>query len=152
MHTKTFTSNIFINTSAQKLWEALTSPELISQYWNGFTMRSEWQSGAPIALYKQDGSLNWKGKILAYDPYSLLSYTFDPSVDPNYTGETVSKVSWKLNSSMGVMMLSITHEGLSDGFEEHVSIGWPYFMSSIKSLLETGEPLPQLNMNNLHEP
>jgi len=140
---KTFTCNIFINTTAQQLWEALTTPDLIRRYWNGFTMRSTWQINAPIALFKQDGTLNWEGKILSYDPYSLLSYTFDPSVDPRYAGETVSKVTWKLVPSMGVMMLAIIHEALTDNFEEHVSIGWPYFMSSIKSLLETGKPLPQ---------
>jgi len=143
---KTFTCNIFINSSAEKLWEALTSPDLIRQYWNGFTMRSQWEPGAPIALVKPDGTLNWAGKILAYEPYSLLTYTFDPSVDANYPGETVSKVSWKISPSMGVMMLTIIHEELTDQFEAHVSFGWSYFMSSIKSLIETGKPLPQLNM------
>jgi hypothetical protein len=69
--------------------------------------------------------------------------TFDPSVDPNYPRETVSKVIWKIEPSMGAMMLTIIHEELTGKFEEHVSIGWPYFMSSIKSLLETGKPLPQ---------
>jgi uncharacterized protein YndB with AHSA1/START domain len=71
---KTFTYYIFINTTPQKLWEALTSPELIRQYWNSFAIRSEWQVGASISLVKPDGTLNWEGRILVYDPYFLLSY------------------------------------------------------------------------------
>ena len=121
----TFTYNIFFNTTAQKLWEALTSPDLTRQYWNGFAIRSEWQVGSPISLVKQDGTLSWEGRILSYEPYSLLSYTFDPSVDPNYAGETVSKVTWKLAPSMGALMLTLIHEELTDEFEEDVSIGWP---------------------------
>jgi uncharacterized protein YndB with AHSA1/START domain len=139
---KTFTYNIFINTTAPKLWEALTSPDFTLKYWHGFAIRSKRQVGSPVSLVKQDGTLNWKGKILTCEPYTSLSYTFDPSVDSNYAGENVSKVTWKLEPSMGSMMLTIIHEELSDKFEEDVRFGWPYFISSLKSLLETGNSLP----------
>lgn len=138
-----FTYNIFINSSAQKIWDALTSPDFTRQYWSGFAIHSDWQVGAPVSLIKPDGSLNWTGKILSYDIYITLSYTFNPSVDPNYPGEPVSKVTWKLEPSMGVILLTLIHEDLTDKFEEHVRIGWPYIISNLKSVLETGTSLPR---------
>jgi len=139
---RSITYSIFINAPAEKIWAALTLPEYTRQYWTGFAIRSEWKAGAPVSMIKPDGRPNWEGTIRECEPHSLLSYTFDPSVDPNYTGENVSRITWKIEPFMGTMMLTLIHEEISDKFEEGARLGWPYFISSIKSLLETGKALP----------
>ncbi len=142
---KTFTYKIFINATAQKLWAALTSPEFTRQYWDDRELRSEWKVGSPISLIRKDGTLNWEGKMLSYDPYNMLSFTFNPAVDSPYAqrhaGENISKVTYLLTPSGETIMLTILHEELSDKFAEEVSTGWPFIASSLKSLLETGKPL-----------
>jgi uncharacterized protein YndB with AHSA1/START domain len=154
---KTFTYNIFINTTATKLWEALTSKDLSREYWSGREIRSEWKVGSPVSLVQKDGTVNWEGKILSYDPYTALSYTFDVSVDPRFHGinskygrflasEPVSKVTFKLEPSGDAVLLTIIHEDLSDALAEVASMSWAHVASSLKSLLETGKPLATLNV------
>lgn len=138
---KTFTYNIFINTSAPKLWEALISPEFSRQYWAGREIRSEWKVGAPIALIRQDGTVNWKGTVLSYDTYTTLSFTFDVSDYSPLASEPISKVTYKLTPSGEAIMLTILHEELTEAVEKVISSGWPRICSSLKSLLETGKPL-----------
>jgi len=148
----TFTYNIFINITAPRLWEALTSKELSSQYWSGRHILSEWKVGSRVSLIQKDGTSNWEGKILSYEPYTTLSYTFDVSVDPRVHGinakhsrfladEPVSKVTFKLESVGDATLLTIFHEDLSEVVEEVVCMSWAHVASSLKSVLETGKPL-----------
>ena len=132
----TFIYRIFIDTNAKKLWDALTMPEWTRRYWDGFSIRSEWRVGSDVTLMKPDGTLNWKGEILASNRSERLSYTFDPSVDGNYVGETVSKVSWKFERLHNLLLLTLTHEALSDTMAGHVAIGWPLIVSRLKTALE----------------
>ena len=154
---KNFTNNIIIKTTALKLWEALTSKEFSRQYWSDREIRSEWKVGSPVSLVQKDGTVNWQGKILSYEPCTSLSYTFDVSADPRFHGisseyerflaeEPVSKVTYKLKPFGDAMLLTIIHEELSDKLEEVASMSWAYVTSSLKSLLETGEPLAKLNV------
>ncbi|SRR5713101_6982031 len=154
---KTFTCNIFIKTTASKLWEALTSKDFSREYWSAREIRSEWKVGSTISLVQKDGTANWEGKILSYNPTTSLSYTFDVSVDPRFHGidskygrvlgeEPVSKVTYKLAPFGEAILLTIIHEELSDKLEEVASMSWAYVTSSLKSLLETGKPLAPLNV------
>jgi uncharacterized protein YndB with AHSA1/START domain len=140
---KTFSYSIFINATAGRLWEALTVAAVTRQYWNDLSIESSWKAGSEVCMRKPDGSLNWQGKILTLVPDTQLSYTFDPSVDDHYKGETISKVTWTIERFEQVCKLSICHEALSEKFEKDVRVGWPYFLSSLKSLLETGKSLPR---------
>lgn len=138
---KTFTYNICINTTAEQLWQGLTSPEFTKQYWNGKEIRSDWKVGAPIALVGRNGSVGWKGTILSFEPYASLSYTFDVSPYPHFEDEPISKVTFKLTPVGEAMMLSIIHEELTDKVEAAINTGWTKITSSLKSFLETGKPL-----------
>jgi uncharacterized protein YndB with AHSA1/START domain len=140
---KTFVYSIFIDTTVQKLWEALTSPELSRKYWREHEIHSDWKPGSPILLIKEDGTLNWEGKVLSYDPFSSLSFTFDPTVDQRYRGENISKVTYKLEPSDDVVILTIIHEDMSDKLEAIARVSWAYVASGIKSLLEIGKPLSE---------
>jgi len=152
---KSFTSNIIIKTTATKLWEALTSKELSPQYWSDREIRSEWVVGSQVSLVQKDGKVNWQGNVLSFEPFTSLSFTFDVSVDPRVHGinseharfladEPISKVTFNLKPFGGAMMLTIIHDDLSDALEAVASMSWVYVTSSLKSLLETGEPLAKV--------
>jgi uncharacterized protein YndB with AHSA1/START domain len=141
---KTFTYNIFIKTTAEKLWDALTNAEFNRQYWSGFSLLSDWKLGSPVSLISDKGDVKWKGSVLAYDPTTTLAYSFDLSVDPRFPGEPVSKVTFKCAPAGTMMMLTILHEELSEKAEANVNPGWTFVASSLKSLLETGKPLDKM--------
>lgn len=141
---KTFTYNTYINTTAEKLWHALTDAEFNRQYWSGYELRSDWKLGSPVSLISDKGDIKWKGTVLAFDPTTTLSYSFDLSVDPRFPGEPVSKVTFTCTPKGNSMMLTILHEELSEKAEANVNPGWTFVASSLKSLLETGKPLEKM--------
>lgn len=142
---KTFTYNTYINTTAEKLWEALTSAEFTRQYWNGKSLQSDWKVGSGISLLTAKGAVSWFGKVLSYDPYTAISFTFDVSLMPPLASEPVSRVTYTLAPIGDAIMLTVLHEELSDAVAAGVSTGWPRILSSIKSLLESGKPLATTN-------
>jgi uncharacterized protein YndB with AHSA1/START domain len=142
---KTFTYNTYINTTAEKLWEALTSAEFTRQYWNGKSLQSDWKVGSDISLITTKGAVTWFGKVLSYDPYTAMSFTFDVSLMPPLASEPVSRVTYTLAPNGDSIMLTVLHEELSDAVAAGISTGWPRIISSIKSLLESGKPLAATN-------
>lgn len=141
---KTFTYNIFIQTTAEKLWHALTNAEFNRQYWSGFELRSDWKLGSPVTLIGPEGQVKWKGEVLIYDPTTTLSYSFDLTPDPRFPGEPVSKVTFTCTPAASMMKLTIVHDQLSEKAEANVNPGWTFVASSLKSLLETGKPLEKM--------
>ncbi|HZK75731.1 MAG TPA: SRPBCC domain-containing protein, partial [Candidatus Kapabacteria bacterium] len=135
----------YINTTAEKLWEALTSAEFTRQYWNGKSLQSEWKVGSDISLLTAKGAVSWFGKVLAFDPYTSLSFTFDVSLMPPLASEPVSRVTYTLAPVGDTIMLTVLHEELSDAVAAGISTGWPRIFSSIKSFLESGKPLAATN-------
>ncbi len=142
---KTFTYNTCINTTAEKLWQALTSAEFTRQYWNGKELRSDWKIGSDISLITTKGAVSWFGKVLSYDPYTSLSYTFDVSQIAALASEPISRVTYTLAPLGDAIMLTVLHEELSDAVAAGISTGWPRIMSSVKSFLESGKPLATTN-------
>ncbi|MCC5903661.1 MAG: SRPBCC family protein [Halomonas sp.] len=145
---------IYIDTTLERVWKALTSSEFTRQYWGGRRIESDWETGAAVNLIKEDGSLDWSGKVLEADPPKRLSYTFDPAVDdemPGYEGERVdlldpekpSRVTFEVAEYMGKVRLTLIHDQFEQGSKvlQGISVGWPAILSSLKSLLEHGEPL-----------
>jgi len=142
----------YIATTQEKLWEALTSSEFTSQYWNGRTIHSDWKVGSPVKLLKADGALDWIGEILQSNPPHLLSYTFDPQSFLRSAGisEPSSRVTFEISglgseksSKRDVVRLQVTHDNFEPGSKVvgAVAQGWPSILSSLKSLLESGRSL-----------
>lgn len=145
---------IYIDTTLGKAWKALTNGEFTRQYWGGRRIESSWQEGSAVNHFKEDGSLDWSGKVLEVAPPKRLSYTFDPAVNdemPGYTGDKVdlldpekpSRVTFELEEYMGRVRLTLVHDQFEPGSKvlQGVTVGWPVILSSLKSLLEQGEPL-----------
>lgn len=144
----------YIDTTQDKLWQALISGEFTRQYWGGRTIESDWKKDSPVKHIKEDGTLDWSGKVLEADPPKRLSYTFDPAVDdemPDYQGEKIdlnhpekpSRVTFEIDKYMGKVRLTLTHDQFEEGSKvlQGISLGWPAILSGLKSLLERNEPL-----------
>lgn len=132
----------YIETTPERLWEALTSSEFSRQYWFGAELRSDWKVGSPFALV-MDGETTDSGEILEAVPPRHLSYSFKHQKFEELRGEPISKVSFSLEPFGKLVKLTVLHEGFAEGskFLGAISNGWPAILSGLKSLLETGKVL-----------
>jgi uncharacterized protein YndB with AHSA1/START domain len=128
----------YIETTPEKLWEALTNSEFSKRYWDGTEVRSDWKVGSPFALVK-DGKTYDTGEILAADAPRLLSYTFKHEFFEEMR-EPATKVIFTIEPNGKIVKLTVTHEGFVEGSKllGAISNGWPAILSALKSLLETG--------------
>lgn len=145
--TRTFVYVTYIRTTAERLWRALTTPEFSRQYWWGREVESDFVVGSPVR-YRYDGGaeIDIEGTILAADPPKLLSYTFTDPAD-RQRGDAPSRVRFEIEDAPefdGVVRLTVTHDEFAPGSPtfEGVSNGWPDILASLKTVLETGSPLP----------
>ena len=134
----------YISTTAEKLWEALTSGEFTRQYWWGRQVRAEWRAGGRFEMVKPGGDIDFHGEVLECDPPRKLVYSFDP-VDPKFrqSNESPSRVSYELEPEEGAIKLTVRHEGFEPGSKifESIQNGWPALLSGLKTLLESGRSM-----------
>jgi uncharacterized protein YndB with AHSA1/START domain/DNA-binding transcriptional ArsR family regulator len=139
----TFVYVTFIESTPEKVWHALTDPELTAEYW-GHSNVSDWQVGSPWEHRRTDGSgiADVIGTVLESVPPQRLVMTFDaPGTAPPNGPSTVT---FEIEPYQEIVKLTATHENLADGDAFHAaSLGWPAVLANLKSLLETGHVLPQ---------
>ncbi|HXC54959.1 MAG TPA: SRPBCC family protein [Rhizomicrobium sp.] len=135
----------YIRTTPQKLWDALTRPEFIRQYWFDMTQESEWKPGAAWAMKFSDGRVADAGEVLESDPPRRLVLKWRNEFRPELKAEGFSRCVYDLAQDGDVVRLTVTHSIEKDGAKliEAVSGGWPKILSSLKSFLEGGAPLPR---------
>ncbi|XIA65134.1 SRPBCC family protein [Bradyrhizobium sp. TZ2] len=132
----------YIETSAERLWKALTDGDFTERYWFGYCVASDWKPGSPYRFARQgEGSV--EGKIITADPPRRLTYTWD-LCSPGPEPERTSRVTFDLDPHGKVMKLTVTHDELDERGKtlRDISGGWPMVLASLKSLLETGHALP----------
>ncbi len=137
-----FVYSSYINTTPEKLWEALTSSAFTQQYWGGHKIESAWTVGAPVTFIKPGGSVDVKSGVLQIDPPRLLSYTF--ICRPRGSAvEEATNVTFEITVAFGITKLTVTHDGFEPGSLAigEACQGWLAILSSLKTLLETGTPL-----------
>jgi len=134
-----------IRTTPAKLWEALTQPDFIRQYFFGRTNTSSWIPGEAIESRSPEGELEWHGTILKCVPEQEVVFTFkDIRAD-----EGPSTVTYRIDrpdASAGLadpenyVQLTVIHNDFPvvSKIREQVSNGWPGIVAGIKTLLETG--------------
>ena len=130
----------YIRTTPEKLWEALTEPEFIRQYWFGTTVECDWKKGSPWKMVGSDGSLMDSGELLEIDPPRRMVIRWQNEWKPELKAEGGSRCTIELEPVDDAVKLTITHEiDRSDSkFITAVSQGWPRIVSNLKSLLEAG--------------
>ncbi len=131
----------FIRTPPAKLWEALTEPRFMRQYWFDAVIESEWKKGAPWKMVRTDGTLTDTGEVLEIDPPRRMVLRWQNEWSAELKAEGWSRCTIELEPIDRAVKLTITHEIERPGskFIDAVSGGWPRILSNLKSLLETGE-------------
>jgi uncharacterized protein YndB with AHSA1/START domain len=137
-----FVYTTYIETSAEKLWQALIDGDFTERYWFGHRVTSDWQVGSEYKFVAPDGH-SVEGKVLISDPPKRLAYTWDSGCSSDAKAERTSQVTFDLEPRGKVVKLTVTHDELDERGVTFRSIsgGWPIVMASLKSLLETGHVL-----------
>jgi uncharacterized protein YndB with AHSA1/START domain len=138
----------YIASTREKVWRALTDQEFNRQYWIGGSVRSDWQVGSRVEHVREGGVVAWEGEVLVADEPRVLSYTFHMLMDAEHRAEAPSRVTFELEDVQGVVKLTLTHDELAPGSKtaETTEHGWAAILSSLKSLVETGQALPFVRM------
>jgi uncharacterized protein YndB with AHSA1/START domain len=136
----------YIATSPEKLWKALLDPETTAKYWQHENV-SDWKPGSRWEHRRSDESKKvvLVGKVLESSPPRRLVMTW-ASPEDEAREEKHSRVTFDIEPVGEVVRLTVTHDRFEPGSEMFESIreGWPKVLSSLKSLLEAGRPLPRL--------
>jgi uncharacterized protein YndB with AHSA1/START domain len=134
-----------IRTTPEKLWDALTRPEFTRQYWCGTWQNCEWKVGSSWKLMIPDGRVGDSGEVVEIDRPHKLILKWRNEFQPELREEGYSRATFTLEAMGDTVKLTVTHEidRPRSKFIEAVSNGWPSILSSLKSLLETGESLEQ---------
>jgi uncharacterized protein YndB with AHSA1/START domain len=133
----------YIRTTPEKLWDALIEPEFTRRYWCGCYQESSWKPGSAWKLMIPDGRVGDSGEVVEIDRPRKLVVTWRNEFQPEMREEGHSRATFLLEPVEESVKLTVTHEIDKPGSKliEAVSNGWPSLLASLKSLLETGEPL-----------
>jgi uncharacterized protein YndB with AHSA1/START domain len=135
---------IYIASTPEKVWEALTSAEFSRQYFFGNEVEVEPQLGGSFIVRTPDGALHICGEVLAYDPPRKLSVTFNvnwPELIEKLGPTLVTYEIEQIGDAVRLTMSEGHDRELSDDILAGGRSGWPAILSSLKSLLETGKPM-----------
>jgi uncharacterized protein YndB with AHSA1/START domain len=133
---------IYIKTTPERLWEAITDREMRAKYSFGVGTESEWTEGSE---YKSGvpGVIDIaSGENLEVDPPRRLVQSFNALWSDDVKAEGTSRVTWEIEPvGDDSCRLSVTHDQLKKGASGELYGGWPMILSGLKTLLETGETL-----------
>jgi uncharacterized protein YndB with AHSA1/START domain len=134
---------IYIKTTPERLWEAITDPEIRSKYQFGSLVNSDYTPGSRIEVSHvgaPEGLLG-EGENLEVDPPRRLVQTMVALWSDEVKAEGTSKVTWEIEPVGDSCRLLVTHSDLREGANEELYGGWPMILSGLKTWLETGELL-----------
>jgi uncharacterized protein YndB with AHSA1/START domain len=161
-----FSYTTYVGATPARVWQGLTDPDLTRRFWRHRTMGgksfpSDWKPGSRWDLVHEDVGLvvsDAEQVIVEADPPRRLAYTWhtftpawsalaglDEETAAAWRAEPRSKVAYDIEETgPGVVKLTVTHDGFDPGGRvlPAISEGWPAVFSSLKTLLETGDPLP----------
>jgi uncharacterized protein YndB with AHSA1/START domain len=135
---------IYIASTPEKVWEALTSAELSRKYFFGNAVEIELKVGGKYIVRQPDGALHISGEVLACEPPRKLTFTFNVNWPALIEKLGPTLVSYDIEPAGDAVRLTMTESHdrpLSDDILSGGREGWPAILSSLKSLLETGRPL-----------
>jgi DNA-binding transcriptional ArsR family regulator/uncharacterized protein YndB with AHSA1/START domain len=134
---------IFIRTTPERLWEALTTAEDTRRYFYGTAVQSDWKPGSSITYSYPDGTIAAGGQVIeASRPLKLVT-TFDARWDPEVAPDRPHRVTWEIEPMGESCRLVVTHDDFDGETATYRSVngGVAVIVSGLKSLLETGESL-----------
>ena len=133
---------IYIRTTPERLWEAITDADIRAKYQFGAGVHSDWTAGSryQLTLPRADGLLA-EGENLEVDPPRRLVQTFQALWGDDVKSEGTSRVTWEIEPVGDSCRLTVTHDQLREGANDQLYGGWPMILSGLKTWLETGELL-----------
>ena len=133
---------IYIRTTPERLWEAITDSEIRSKYNFGAGVSSDWTPGSRLEMGATNANgLLGEGEVLEVDPPRRLVHTLVALWSDEVKSEGSSRVTWEIEPIVDSCRLTVTHDELSDGANPEIFGGWPMILSGLKTWLETGELL-----------
>jgi uncharacterized protein YndB with AHSA1/START domain len=132
---------IYIRTTPERLWEAITDDEIRSKYNFGARTRSDWTPGSHMEMSTPNGMLLGEGKNLEVDPPRRLVQSMVALWGDDVKSEGTSRVTWEIEPVGDSCHLTVTHDQLREGANEQLYGGWPMILSGLKTWLETGQVL-----------
>jgi len=133
---------IYIKTTPERLWEAITNPEMRRKYNFSAGVESDWTPGS---RYRGVSSFVpapiWEGENLEVDPPRRLVQTFRALWSDDVKREGTSMVTWEIEAIGDSCRLVVTHSDLREGANPELYGGWMMILSGLKTLLETGQLL-----------
>jgi uncharacterized protein YndB with AHSA1/START domain/DNA-binding transcriptional ArsR family regulator len=160
--TPSFVYTTYIRTTPEQLWQALTQPAFTERYWN-ITFDTDWKSGSAMAWHTRGLTIaDPEQLVLESEPYHRLSYTWQTHTPEwaqslnltdeargRLTAEPRSKVTFEIEPLGDQVRLTVIHDDLEpEGITGSlISGGWPRVLANLKTLLETGDTLPDLQQN-----
>jgi uncharacterized protein YndB with AHSA1/START domain len=161
---ETFIYATYIRTTPEKLWEALTSGDFSEKYWFGFRIELEQKAGGRLRIVPPKGMEHLgdhAAEVLVCEPLRKLVFTWNmkdkdkPEVAKKRT--SLSRVTYELKQMGPQVRLRLIHENLlTEDIEKNpdtfqgINNGWPAVLSSLKSLLETGEAIAFVHESGKH--
>jgi uncharacterized protein YndB with AHSA1/START domain len=132
---------IYIKTTPERLWEAITDSEMRSKYSFGTGIKSDWTAGSRYQAIHPAGVEIAEGENLEVDPPRRLVQSFRALWSEDVKNEGWSRVTWEIEPVGDSCRLTVTHDELREGANNELYGGWPMILSGLKTLLETGELL-----------
>ena len=137
---------IYIKTTPERLWQALTDPEMRRKYTFGVGVYSDWKPGSPYEGRTTDMTISpdmtiLEGENLEVEPPRRLVQSFRALWSDDVKREGTSRVTWEIEPIGDSCRLTVVHDELREGANPELYGGWPMVLSGLKTLLETGELL-----------
>jgi uncharacterized protein YndB with AHSA1/START domain len=133
---------VYIRTTPEQLWQAITDPEFTVRYFRSSRVESGWQVGDQMRYWIGD-DLVVDGSVLTAEPPRRLVTTWSFRRSPVVRDDPPSRVTWEIEPMGNTCKLTLVHDDFPRETETFKSVGsgWPLVLSSLKCFLETGEGL-----------
>jgi uncharacterized protein YndB with AHSA1/START domain len=133
---------IYIRTTPERLWEAITDPDIRKKYNFGAGVTSDWKVGSHLQMGAPGvDQLLGEGEVLEVDPPRRLVHTMTALWGDDVKSEGASRVTWEITQVEDSCQLKVIHDELREGANEQLFGGWPMILSGLKTWLESGELL-----------
>jgi uncharacterized protein YndB with AHSA1/START domain len=133
---------IYIRTTPERLWEAITDPDIRCKYNFGARVESDWTTGSSYVMGAPSaGRPLGRGENLEVDPPRRLVQTMVALWSDEVESEGTSRITWEIEPIGDSCRLTLTHDNLREGANDELYGGWPMILSGLKTWLETGQLL-----------
>ncbi len=132
---------IYIRTTPERLWQAITNPEIRAKYHFGAGVTSDWVPGSNFEFGHASGQLLGRGVNLEVDPPTWLVQSMVALWSDEAKNEGTTRITWEIEPVGDSCRLRVIHDQLREGASSQLYGGWPMVLSGLKTWLETGQLL-----------